>query len=121
MTKIARQAYCVLARRRSSPSTGFSSSIPKKILLPMDFSPSSYAALEMATDLARHFQAQMPFLLHAIPMLPPVTGAEFFSETEFLGRKRDRAEQRTAYNTLVSGTQGNPFVGKWELMWLAIS
>jgi len=33
-------------------------SIPTRILLPIDFSPSSQAALEMAADLARHFQAE---------------------------------------------------------------
>ena len=34
-------------------------SIPTKILLPIDFSPSSKAALEMATDLALHFHAEL--------------------------------------------------------------
>jgi nucleotide-binding universal stress UspA family protein len=34
-------------------------SIPRKILLPMDFSPSSDAALTMATDLAQHFRAEL--------------------------------------------------------------
>jgi hypothetical protein len=32
-------------------------SIPTKILLPIDFSPSSQAALEIAADLAGHFRA----------------------------------------------------------------
>ena len=94
------------------PQAPVSSSIPKKILLPMDFSPSSYAALEMATDLARHFQAEL-CLLHVIPMLPTVTGAEFFSETEFLQKTRDRAEQRLAasIDALVSqGLKASSFV-----------
>jgi nucleotide-binding universal stress UspA family protein len=85
------------------PQAPVSNSIPTKILLPMDFSPSSYAALEMATNLARHFQAEL-CLLHVIPMLPTVTGAEFFSETEFLQKTRDHAEQRlaTSIDALVS-------------------
>jgi hypothetical protein len=35
------------------------SSIPKRILLPIDFSPSSQVALEMAADLAKHFRAKL--------------------------------------------------------------
>ena len=34
-------------------------SIPTKILLPIDFSPSSQAALETAADLALHFHAEL--------------------------------------------------------------
>jgi nucleotide-binding universal stress UspA family protein len=45
-----------------------SRSIPTKILLPMDFSPSSDAALAMATDLAHHFHAEL-HLLQVVPML----------------------------------------------------
>jgi len=41
-------------------------SIPTKMLLPIDFSPSSQAALEMAADLAKHFQAEL-VLLNVIP------------------------------------------------------
>jgi hypothetical protein len=35
------------------------SAIPTRILLPIDFSDSSAAALEMATDLALHFHAEL--------------------------------------------------------------
>jgi nucleotide-binding universal stress UspA family protein len=35
------------------------STIPAKILLPIDFSPSSHAALEQATTLAQHFHAEV--------------------------------------------------------------
>jgi len=41
--------------------------LPKKILLPVDFSPSSYAALQVGTDLARHFGAEL-ILLTVVPM-----------------------------------------------------
>jgi nucleotide-binding universal stress UspA family protein len=44
-------------------------SIPTRILLPIDFSPSSQAALEMAADLALHFQAEL-YLINVIPMFP---------------------------------------------------
>ena len=43
-------------------------SIPTKILLPIDFSPSSKTALEVATDLALHFHAEL-FLVNVIPFI----------------------------------------------------
>ncbi len=49
------------------PATTASHFLPKKILLPVDFSPSSYAALEVGTDLARHFGAEL-ILLTVVPM-----------------------------------------------------
>jgi nucleotide-binding universal stress UspA family protein len=42
------------------------STIPAKILLPIDFSPSSHLALEQATVLAQHFHAAIQ-LVHVIP------------------------------------------------------
>ncbi len=44
-------------------------SIPTRILLPIDFSPSSQAALEMAADLAKHFHAE----LHLVNVIPDVS------------------------------------------------
>ena len=43
-------------------------SIPTKILLPIDFSPSSKTALEIAADLALHFHAEL-FLVNVIPFI----------------------------------------------------
>jgi nucleotide-binding universal stress UspA family protein len=40
---------------------------PQKILLPIDFSPSSQAALDMGQNLARHFNCQL-ILLTIVPM-----------------------------------------------------
>ncbi len=42
------------------------STIPAKILLPIDFSPSSHEALEQATVLAQHFHAEI-YLVHVVP------------------------------------------------------
>ncbi len=76
-------------------------SIPRKILLPMDFSPSSDAALTMATDLAQHFRAEL-YLLHVVPMLPMGNGIDAFPESPlpfemtFLQESRDRAEHKLA-------------------------
>jgi nucleotide-binding universal stress UspA family protein len=41
------------------------STIPAKILLPIDFSPSSHLALEQATVLAQHFHAEV-YLVHVL-------------------------------------------------------
>ena len=48
--------------------------IPKKILVPVDFSPSSLAALEMALELAAQFRASFE-LLHVWEP-PPIYGPD---------------------------------------------
>jgi nucleotide-binding universal stress UspA family protein len=67
---------------------------PRKLLVPIDFSPSSTNALEAAAQFASVFQADL-YLLHVIPMLPivPRTGAPatFFPEQEFLHDARNDA------------------------------
>jgi len=70
-------------------------SIPTKILLPIDFSPSSQAALEMAADLAKHFHAEL-HLVHVIPMFPTSTLPDFVPETKFLQDARSLAERHLA-------------------------
>jgi len=69
--------------------------IPKKVLLPIDFSPSSQAALEMATDLARHFGAEL-YLVNVIPMFPTTTLPDFVPEESFLEEARKYAEEHLA-------------------------
>ena len=70
-------------------------SIPTKILLPIDFSPSSQAALEMAADLAEHFHAEL-YLVHVIPMFPTSTLPDFVPEAKFLQDARSLAERHLA-------------------------
>ncbi|MGD0912387.1 MAG: universal stress protein [Terracidiphilus sp.] len=72
-----------------------SSSIPTKILLPIDFSSSSQAALEMAADLARHFHAEL-HLVNVIPMFPASTLPDFVPEAKFLQDARSLAERNLA-------------------------
>jgi nucleotide-binding universal stress UspA family protein len=60
-------------------NTGTFSAIPTKIVVPIDFSPSSHAALEAATELAEKFHAQL-YLLHVIPEFPVVALPETVSE-----------------------------------------
>jgi nucleotide-binding universal stress UspA family protein len=78
---------------------------PTKILLPIDFSSSSYAALETATELAQQFKSEL-YLIHIIPMLPIVTGTEFFAENAVLQRTRDHAEQQLAARVTALISQG---------------
>jgi nucleotide-binding universal stress UspA family protein len=67
-------------------------SIPTKILLPIDFSPSSQAALAMAADLAQHFHAEL-FLVNVIPMFPTTTLPDLVPEGEFIEEVRTFAER----------------------------
>ena len=66
-------------------------SIPTKILLPIDFSPSSQAALDMAADLAQHFRAEL-YLVNVIPMFPATTMPDLIPETAFIENARKFAE-----------------------------
>lgn len=70
-------------------------SIPTKILLPIDFSPSSQAALEMAADLAKHFHAEL-HLVNVIPVFPVTTLPDFVLAGEFIQKARTSAEQHLA-------------------------
>jgi nucleotide-binding universal stress UspA family protein len=70
-------------------------SIPKKILLPIDFSPSSHAALEMAADLAQHFHAEL-HLVNVIPYFPTTTVPDLLPETEYIRESRTFAERHLA-------------------------
>jgi nucleotide-binding universal stress UspA family protein len=70
-------------------------SIPTKILLPIDFSPSSQAALEMAADLAKHFHAEL-HLVNVIPFFPTTSMPDMIPEGEFIQEARTFAEQHLA-------------------------
>jgi nucleotide-binding universal stress UspA family protein len=71
------------------------SSIPTKILLPLDFSPSSIAALEMATDLALHFHAEL-FLVNVVPMLTTEVGDYAIPYTDLSETLQTGAKNRMA-------------------------
>jgi nucleotide-binding universal stress UspA family protein len=72
---------------------------PKKILLPVDFSPSSDAALKTATEFAQHFQSQL-VLLNIVPVIPIVSADEFsscyFPQQEFLEEAKKKVSERLA-------------------------
>jgi nucleotide-binding universal stress UspA family protein len=70
-------------------------SIPTKILLPIDFSSSSEAALEMAADLAKHFHAEL-HLVNVIPMFPTTTLPDVIPEAAFIQAARSYSESHLA-------------------------
>ena len=57
-------------------------STPTKILLPIDFSPSSQAALETAADLASHFHAEL-FLVNVLPIFSTFTPEYAVPQVQF--------------------------------------
>jgi nucleotide-binding universal stress UspA family protein len=80
-------------------------SIPTKILLPIDFSPSSQAALEMAADLAQHFHAEL-FLVNVIPMFPTTSLPDTIPEASFIQQAREYSERHLAKCQAVLGVRG---------------
>jgi nucleotide-binding universal stress UspA family protein len=82
-----------------------SSAIPTKILVPIDFSPSSHAALDAATELAQKFQAEV-HLLNVIPEFPNVSLPDSITETAIVEAGRKNAEERFAVSLAALGTKG---------------
>ena len=58
------------------------STIPARILLPIDFSPSSHLALEQATVLAQHFHAEI-FLVSVLSEGPSLEADKELAEAHF--------------------------------------
>jgi nucleotide-binding universal stress UspA family protein len=88
-------------------------SIPTKILLPIDFSPSSQAALEIAADLARHFDAEL-HLVNVIPFFLPTTLVTnfpipypaFVPDESLLQDMRTQADQHLTRSLAVLAARG---------------
>jgi nucleotide-binding universal stress UspA family protein len=77
------------------PEANSFSTIPTKILVPVDFSASSRAALESAADLAQHFGAAI-HLVHVVPMFPSTTLPDFIPESKFIDEATKEAERHFA-------------------------
>jgi nucleotide-binding universal stress UspA family protein len=80
-------------------------SIPTRILLPIDFSPSSQAALETAADLALHFHAEL-FLVNVLPLFSTFTSEYAAPQVQFQQEETTRAEQRIAKTCAVLAAKG---------------
>jgi nucleotide-binding universal stress UspA family protein len=65
--------------------------IPSRILVPVDFSPSSHMALEHAAAYAQRLNAEI-HLVHVIPMFPSTKVWDFIPETEFIEETTRKAE-----------------------------
>jgi nucleotide-binding universal stress UspA family protein len=77
------------------PEAGALSAVPTKILVPIDFSPSSHTALEAATELADKFHAEL-FLLNVVPEFPAVALPESVSETAIVEAAKKEATEHFA-------------------------
>lgn len=82
-----------------------SSSPHKKILVPIDFSPSSHAALDAATELAQRFGSEI-FLLHVIPAFPNVSIPDSITEAAIIEKARQEATSRFATSEAALGAKG---------------
>jgi nucleotide-binding universal stress UspA family protein len=84
-----------IAEEPAMPEVHAFPTIPTKILSPIDFSPSSQAALEMAADLAKHFHAEL-YLVNVIPLFPTTTLPDLVPEAEFIREAKSFTERHLA-------------------------
>ena len=66
--------------------------IPGKILVPIDFSPSSHQALEAATELAEKLGSSL-YLLHVVPEYPGYALPESVSQQSIISDGKQKAEE----------------------------
>src|SRR5262249_11814899 len=86
-------------------SNSSSSVVPTKILVPIDFSPSSHASLDAAEELAEKFQAEV-FLLNVIPEFPNVSLPDSIVEAAVIEKARQDANDRFAVSQKALGAKG---------------
>ena len=79
--------------------------IPTKILVPIDFSPSSHVALETAIELAQKFGAEL-YLLNVVPGLPAVTLPESVCESAIVEAAKTEAEHHFAISQAALDAKG---------------
>jgi nucleotide-binding universal stress UspA family protein len=87
------------------PKASGSSMIPKKILVPIDFSPSSEAALKQASALAQQLHAEI-HLVHVIPMFTATKMPDYIPESEFMGAAEKEARRQFDDCQVDLGTKG---------------
>lgn len=79
--------------------------VPSKILVPVDFSPSSHDAIEAASELARKFGAEL-YLLHVIPEFAGIALPETVSQESLVEAERKVANERFALSKAMLSEKG---------------
>jgi nucleotide-binding universal stress UspA family protein len=74
---------------------GTSNAVPTRILVPIDFSSSSHTALEVATELADKFNAEL-FLINVVPESPAVALPEGVTEASLVEAAKKQGEHHLA-------------------------
>jgi nucleotide-binding universal stress UspA family protein len=74
---------------------GTANAVPTRILVPIDFSSSSHTALEVATELADKFDAEL-FLLNVVPESPAVALPEGVTEQSIVEAGKKSGENHLA-------------------------
>ncbi len=77
------------------PHEDHASVVPSRILVPIDFSPSSHQALDAAAELAAKFNAHV-ILLHVIPEYPNIVLPDTVSHQALVEAERQAASERFA-------------------------
>ena len=70
---------------------GTVSAVPTRIMVPIDFSSSSHTALEVATELADKFHAEI-FLINVVPETPTVALPEGVTDAAIVEAAKKQAE-----------------------------
>ena len=91
--------------------------IPTRILVPLDFSSSSDAAFETASDLAQHFHAEI-YLVNVVAMLP--MGTKIVSRRQNIFTMRTDGWPLARQLSLPRGSRLVP-VSRLEMTWLETS
>jgi len=78
---------------------------PTKILVPLDFSDSSYAALAAAGVYGERFNAEIE-VLHVVATTPDFNGSDFFPNTSRLEEVRSEIEAKLESDTSALRSKG---------------
>ena len=84
---------------------GTHNAVPTRILVPIDFSSSSHTALDVATELADKFNAEL-FLLNVVPESPTVALPEGVTEQSLVEAAKKQAEHHLAISKKSLGGKG---------------
>jgi nucleotide-binding universal stress UspA family protein len=84
---------------------GTVSAVPTRILVPIDFSSSSHTALEVATELADKFHAEL-FLINVVPESPAVALPAGVSEASLVEAAKSQAEGHLGKSKKTIGGKG---------------